>query len=102
MCAWVTHRPANHDPMQSVEHSKDGKHAAGVHEKHIPARVKHHNVQNTLSGQVLRHMLQKQAWLYRRMNCESGSISDMRKYASGECSVILFAFSRSQNMLRSP
>ena len=68
-----------------VEVLKNGKHAPDVHEKHILACVKNSKVQNSLSGVALRHILQKRAWRsHQRMNCEFGSISGVRKYASGE------------------
>ena len=72
---------------------KNGKHAPDVHEKYILACVKNSKVKNSLSGEALKHILQKRAWRsHQRMNCESGSISGVRKYASGEGSEQILIF----------
>ena len=64
-----------------------------MHEKHIFVCVRNSKVKNSLSGDALRHILQKRAWRsHQRMNCESGSISGVRKYASGEGSAQIIIF----------
>ena len=75
------------------ENYQNRKHAQVMHKKLIFACVKHGRVLNSLFGEALKHIVQKQArHAHQRMTCGYGAIWGVHNCVSGEHSEDILIF----------